>query len=73
MCRYSSLRVNLPRHIMSFSDFPFIPAAMGGRSTDARTYCHHSEVMATLPPPIATFLQWAAVHVRTPAERLRLC
>ena len=35
---------NLPREIMSFSDFPFIPEAMGGRSIDVRRYCCHQEV-----------------------------
>ena len=29
---------------MSFSDFPFIPEAMGGRSVDPRRYCRHQEV-----------------------------
>ncbi|CAL8465411.1 g4947 [Coccomyxa elongata] len=45
---YSSLRVNLPREIMSFSDFPFIPDAMGGRSKDSRRYPHHTEVLSFL-------------------------
>ncbi|BDA50060.1 Flavin-containing monooxygenase FMO GS-OX3 [Coccomyxa sp. Obi] len=45
---YSSLRVNLPREIMSYSDFPFIPDAMGGRSKDSRRYPHHTEVLAFL-------------------------
>ncbi|CAL5222037.1 g4330 [Coccomyxa viridis] len=43
---YSSLRTNLPREIMSYSDFPFIPEAMHGRSTDARRFPHHTEVLA---------------------------
>ena len=41
---YKSLRTNLPREIMSFSDFPFIPEAMHGRSKDPRRYPHHTEV-----------------------------
>lgn len=48
MHRYSSLRVNLPREIMSFSDFPFIPDAMGGRSKDPRRYPHHTDVSLAL-------------------------
>lgn len=36
LCRYSSLRTNLPRHIMSFSDFPLTVETMGERSHDHR-------------------------------------
>ena len=43
-CRYASLRVNLPREIMSYTDFPFIPEAMAGKSEDARRFPHHTEV-----------------------------
>ena len=41
---YRDLRTNLPREVMSFLDFPFLPSAMGGRSHDARRFCSHSEV-----------------------------
>lgn len=43
--RYADLRTNLPREVMSFNDFPFIPAAMEGRSHDARRFPKHTEVM----------------------------
>ena len=49
------LRVNLPRQVMSFSDFPFIPEAMPGRSKDARWYPHHAEVQAWLERFAETF------------------
>lgn len=54
-CRYESLRVNLPRQVMSFSDFPFIPEAIPGRSNDARWYPHHTEVQAWLERFAETF------------------
>lgn len=41
---YQSLRVNLPREVMSFLDLPFLPEAMRGRSIDPRRYCSHQEV-----------------------------
>eukprot|EP00877_Chromochloris_zofingiensis_P007431 jgi/Chrzof1/2941/Cz12g05080.t1 len=46
--RYADLRTNLPREVMSFNDFPFIPAAMEGRSHDARRFPKHTEVKAFL-------------------------
>lgn len=52
---YESLRVNLPRQVMSFSDFPFIPEAIPGRSNDARWYPHHTEVQAWLERFAETF------------------
>ncbi|KAK9862092.1 hypothetical protein WJX84_002278, partial [Apatococcus fuscideae] len=45
---YRDLRTNLPREVMSFLDFPFLPDAMGGRSHDTRRFCSHSEVLAYL-------------------------
>lgn len=44
LCRYASLRTNLPRALMTFIDFPFIPAATAGRSSDPRMYPLHTEV-----------------------------
>ena len=46
--RYSSLRTNLPRQIMSFSDFPFVPEVMGDKSHDSRRFPSHTEVQAWL-------------------------
>jgi len=43
---YADLRTNLPREVMGFSDFPDIPAALGGRSADARRFPAHAEVAA---------------------------
>ncbi len=43
-CSYESLRTNLPREIMAFSDLPFTVEAMGGRSVDARRFPRHEEV-----------------------------
>lgn len=40
---YRDLRTNLPREVMSFLDFPFLPDMMGGRSHDHRRFCSHSE------------------------------
>ena len=54
-CRYSSLRTNLPRQIMSFSDFPFIPEVMGDRSHDSRRFPSHTEVQAWLEVFAAKF------------------
>ena len=52
--RYSSLRTNLPREIMSYSDFPFIPEAMYGRSKDPRRFPHHTEVSHGFSNKVAT-------------------
>ncbi len=54
-CRYSSLRTNLPRQIMSFSDFPFIPEVMGDHSHDSRRFPSHTEVQAWLEVFAAKF------------------
>ena len=42
--RYSELRTNLPREIMSFSDFPFTVEALGAYSVDPRRFPRHEEV-----------------------------
>ena len=55
--RYSSLRTNLPREIMSYSDFPFIPEAMQGRSKDPRRFPHHTEVRLKVLPEQAISLR----------------
>ena len=39
---YDKLRVNLPREIMGFTDFPFDEFE---GSLDKRRYCHHEEVI----------------------------
>ena len=54
-CRYSSLRTNLPRQIMSFSDFPFIPEVMGDQSHDSRRFPSHTEVQVWLEVFAAKF------------------
>eukprot|EP00884_Botryococcus_braunii_P004154 jgi/Botrbrau1/1373/Bobra.0063s0080.3 len=46
--RYEKLRTNLPREVMSFSDFPFIPEVMQARSKDPRRFPHHTEVLEWL-------------------------
>ncbi|KAK4793788.1 hypothetical protein SAY86_011782 [Trapa natans] len=43
---YSSLRTNLPRELMGFSDYPFV--AGPARSGDPRRFPGHSEVLAYL-------------------------
>jgi hypothetical protein len=48
---YAGLRTNLPRELMSFTEFPFTPAAMaaaGVNSRDARRFPSHEEVLAYL-------------------------
>eukprot|EP00884_Botryococcus_braunii_P004143 jgi/Botrbrau1/1372/Bobra.0063s0080.2 len=45
---YEKLRTNLPREVMSFSDFPFIPEVMQARSKDPRRFPHHTEVLEWL-------------------------
>ncbi|KAI8462442.1 MAG: hypothetical protein J3K34DRAFT_462935 [Monoraphidium minutum] len=40
---YPGLRTNLPRHLMSYLDVPFVPEAMGAASHDARLYPLHTE------------------------------
>ncbi|KAI5082142.1 hypothetical protein GOP47_0001885 [Adiantum capillus-veneris] len=44
---YLSLRTNLPREIMGFLDFPFLPK-YGDECRDARRYPDHAEVLAYL-------------------------
>ena len=39
---YKSLRTNLPRHIMAYSDFPFDSHLSG--SSDDSLYCGHQEL-----------------------------
>ena len=39
---YRSLRTNLPRHVMAFTDFPFDFCVTG--SDDDRLFCGHEEV-----------------------------
>ncbi len=57
---YASLRTNLPRELMAYSDLPFAPSApLAG---DARRYCGHAEVLAYLE-------QFAAVHDLAPLIR----
>ncbi|KAK9838566.1 hypothetical protein WJX81_007654 [Elliptochloris bilobata] len=43
---YKHLRTNLPRELMSFTDFPFVQEVM--HSVDARRFCGHAEVLAYL-------------------------
>ncbi|GAQ82615.1 Flavin-binding monooxygenase family protein [Klebsormidium nitens] len=43
---YASLRTNLPREIMSFAAYPFVPSGEPGR--DDRRFCSHQEVQAYL-------------------------
>lgn len=43
---YHSLRTNLPREIMGYLDFPFLPKREGSR--DARRYPSHQEVLSYL-------------------------
>ena len=40
---YASLRTNLPREVMGYSDFPFTPDSLRGRSVDNRSFCGHKE------------------------------
>ncbi|MCL7034329.1 hypothetical protein MKW94_029694 [Papaver nudicaule] len=40
---YDALRVNLPREVMGFSDYPFVAQVNDGR--DPRRFPHHSEVL----------------------------
>ncbi|KAI3946057.1 hypothetical protein MKX01_024813 [Papaver californicum] len=40
---YNSLRVNLPREVMGFRDYPFVAQVNDGR--DPRRFPHHSEVL----------------------------
>ena len=69
--RYSSLRTNLPRQIMSFSDFPFIPEAMGDRSHDSRRFPSHTEVQAWLEVFAAKFELRQHVRFNSPVAMLR--
>jgi cation diffusion facilitator CzcD-associated flavoprotein CzcO len=43
---YESLRTNLPREVMSFAAYPFVPTGEPGR--DDRRFCSHGEVQAYL-------------------------
>jgi NADPH-dependent 2,4-dienoyl-CoA reductase/sulfur reductase-like enzyme len=51
---YASLRTNLPREIMSFTDFPFLPTEKEGSQRDARRFPGH--------PEVASYLQDFAEH-----------
>ncbi|KAG2242916.1 hypothetical protein Bca52824_095244 [Brassica carinata] len=45
---YDSLRTNLPRECMGYSDFPFVPRPEHDESRDPRRYPNHREVLAYL-------------------------
>ncbi|EOA40352.1 hypothetical protein CARUB_v10009080mg [Capsella rubella] len=45
---YDSLRTNLPRECMGYSDFPFVPRREHDESRDSRRYPSHKEVLAYL-------------------------
>ncbi|KAK9812425.1 hypothetical protein WJX73_009801 [Symbiochloris irregularis] len=45
---YRDLRVNLPRQLMAFADFPFSSQTMNSTSVDSRDYPCHQEVLAYL-------------------------
>ncbi|VVA91067.1 unnamed protein product [Arabis nemorensis] len=45
---YKSLRTNLPRECMGYSDFPFVTRPGDGESRDPRRYPDHREVMMYL-------------------------
>ncbi|CAH8389062.1 unnamed protein product [Eruca vesicaria subsp. sativa] len=45
---YKSLRTNLPRECMGYSDFPFVIRPRDGESRDPRRYPDHREVMMYL-------------------------
>eukprot|EP00892_Ulva_mutabilis_P007447 jgi/Ulvmu1/5074/UM021_0091.1 len=62
---YDSLRVNLPRELMGFSDFPFLPKFMKGRSQDARRFPHHTEVRWYLEAFADHFGIRDAIHFNT--------
>lgn len=51
---YASLRTNLPREIMSFTDFPFLPTEKEGCQRDTRRFPGH--------PEVASYLQDFAEH-----------
>lgn len=64
-CRYSTLRTNLPRQVMSYSDFPFIPEVMGDKSHDSRRFPIHTEVLAWLGVFATTFDLMKHIHFNT--------
>ena len=70
VCRYSSLRTNLPRQIMSFSDFPFIPEAMDNQSHDPRRFPSHTEVQAWLEVFAARFKLWQHIEFNSQVTSL---
>ena len=53
---YASLRTNLPREIMSFTDFPFLPTEKEGSQRDTRRFPGH--------PEVASYLQDFAEHYK---------
>ena len=67
---YPSLRTNLPRELMGFSDLPFLPDRMGGRSRDPRRYPGREEVLAYLEAYVD--LHGLRPHVRLGARVKRV-
>eukprot|EP00798_Chlamydomonas_sp_ICE-L_P014527 gene14527-20558_t len=62
---YRNLRTNLPREIMGYTDFPFIPEMMGTWSKDGRRYCGHEEVRAYLDAYAAHFDLHGMIRLNT--------
>ena len=51
---------------MAFTDFPFEPALMRGRSRDSRRFCGHEEVRSCNHPPVAASADvlWQSAYQR---------
>ncbi|CAM6019908.1 unnamed protein product [Sphagnum balticum] len=65
---YASLRTNLPREVMSFIDFPFLPR----KGRDARCYPSHNEVALFLEDFAKEFDLLRVVQFGTFVERVEL-
>ncbi|KAK9815265.1 hypothetical protein WJX72_000885 [[Myrmecia] bisecta] len=63
---YQDLRTNLPRQLMSFSDFPLTVECLGPKSLDPRRYCSHQEVLRFLERFADEYQLWE--HIRFNAK-----
>jgi cation diffusion facilitator CzcD-associated flavoprotein CzcO len=68
---YASLRTNLMREVMGFTDFPFLPTGLDGR--DDRRFPGHAEVAAYLQDFALCFGLLDVIQLCTAVEHVGFC
>ena len=68
---YASLRTNLMREVMSYTDFPFLPTGLDGR--DDRRFPGHAEVAAYLHDFALCFGLLDVIQLCTIVEHVEFC